>query len=52
LIHNGTIFNHKQLKKDLLQKKYIFRSETDSEVIAFLIGDFLNKGIDLLEATK
>lgn len=37
--HNGIIENYKILKDALVLKGYIFRSETDTEVIAHLIAD-------------
>ena len=37
IVHNGIIENYSELKKDLLKKGYVFKSETDSEVIAHLI---------------
>jgi len=39
VVHNGIIENYEVLKKDLLEKGYIFRSETDSEVLATLVED-------------
>ena len=39
LVHNGIIENHKELKEDLLQKGYLFHSNTDTEVIVHLIDD-------------
>lgn len=50
LIHNGTINNFYDLKKDLLVEGIKFRSETDSEVIAHLIGKFLDKGMNTKDA--
>eukprot|EP00607_Mallomonas_marina_P005476 CAMPEP_0182426832 /NCGR_PEP_ID=MMETSP1167-20130531/13346_1 /TAXON_ID=2988 /ORGANISM="Mallomonas Sp, Strain CCMP3275" /LENGTH=635 /DNA_ID=CAMNT_0024608549 /DNA_START=167 /DNA_END=2074 /DNA_ORIENTATION=+ len=44
VIHNGTINNSYELKKDLLSQGVIFRSETDTEVIAHLISEYLDKG--------
>ena len=41
IVHNGIIENFMKLKKDLLQKKYIFKSETDTEVIVNLLSFFL-----------
>lgn len=38
LVHNGTIDNYSVLKKDLQEKSVAFKSETDTEVIANLIG--------------
>lgn len=39
LVHNGIIENYKELKADLEKKGHRFASETDSEVIAQLIGE-------------
>ncbi len=38
LIHNGIIENFSELKNELLSEGYTFRSETDSEVAAILLG--------------
>lgn len=40
LICNGEIFNYKELKKDLVAKGYVFRSECDVEVILFLYIEY------------
>lgn len=37
IVHNGIITNHEELKKDLQNKGYTFKSQTDSEVIANLL---------------
>ncbi len=37
IVHNGIIENFEQLKKELEEDGYIFKSETDSEVIANLL---------------
>jgi glucosamine 6-phosphate synthetase-like amidotransferase/phosphosugar isomerase protein len=34
LVHNGTINNTPELKKELTAKGVVFKSETDTEVIA------------------
>lgn len=44
LVHNGIIENNGALRKDLEGKGYVFESETDTEVIAFLIAFHLDKG--------
>jgi len=46
LVHNGTIENYSVLKKKLLDKGIVFRSETDTEVIANLISNFMDEGDD------
>jgi glucosamine--fructose-6-phosphate aminotransferase (isomerizing) len=38
IVHNGVIENYGALKKKLADKGYQFRTETDTEVLAFLIG--------------
>jgi len=39
LVHNGVIENHQQLKERLLAKGHKFASQTDTEVLAHLIGE-------------
>lgn len=43
LVHNGIIENYMEIKKDLIENGYIFKSQTDTEVIAQLF-DFLFDG--------
>ena len=40
VVHNGIIENFNELKKDLEKQGCKFKSETDSEVIAHLVGKF------------
>lgn len=42
VVHNGIIENYNILKKDLIEKGYIFHSETDTEVIAHLLDENYN----------
>ena len=42
LIHNGIIENYSSLKTALQEKGYVFKSDTDSEVIIYLIEDVYN----------
>ncbi len=44
IIHNGIIENFEALKKDLVKKGHIFKSDTDSEIISHLIEDNLDLG--------
>ena len=39
LVHNGVIENHQLLKERLLAKGHTFASQTDTEVLAHLVGD-------------
>lgn len=43
VVHNGIIENHLILKEELLEKGHKFISETDTEVIAHLIEEYLKK---------
>lgn len=42
LVHNGIIENYQELKDELAAAGHTFRTETDTEVIAHLIGAMLN----------
>lgn len=52
LVHNGVIENSHILKVELEATGIIFRSQTDTEVIAQLIGTYLDAGDALDVATK
>ncbi len=52
IVHNGIIENYIELKKELSDKGCKFKSQTDSEVIAHLLTQFLNKGLSPNEAIK
>ena len=43
VVHNGIIENSTLLKKDLVDKGHIFKSQTDTEVIVHLITEYLKK---------
>ncbi|KVC69349.1 glutamine--fructose-6-phosphate aminotransferase [Burkholderia ubonensis] len=48
VVHNGIIENHEALRAELRQRGYVFRGETDTEVIAHLIhGEYRD---DLFDA--
>ena len=51
IVHNGIIENYKELKKKLRNQKLI-KSETDSEVVAHLITDFIEQGLDYSEIVE
>ncbi|MDH5455106.1 MAG: glutamine--fructose-6-phosphate transaminase (isomerizing) [Gammaproteobacteria bacterium] len=50
VIHNGIIENFQPIKDEMLAKGYVFESETDTEVAAHLVHDYLKQGLDLVEA--
>ncbi len=50
VIHNGIIENFQAIKDDLIAKGYDFASETDTEVAAHLVHDYLKQGLDLVDA--
>lgn len=50
IVHNGIIENYQELKEELLQKGYVFHSETDTEVLVNLIADCHKQEADLLKA--
>ncbi|ROL58342.1 glutamine--fructose-6-phosphate transaminase (isomerizing) [Bacteroidetes/Chlorobi group bacterium Naka2016] len=52
IVHNGIIENYHSLKQMLISKGYTFVSETDTEVLAVLIGYFYKKTKDLEEAVR
>jgi len=45
VVHNGVVENYRSLKSLLEAEGYVFRSETDSEVIAHLIDSCLQRAI-------
>ncbi len=53
LIHNGIIENYEAIKKALKEKGYIFESETDTEVLVYLIEEIKNhEKVSLFEAVR
>ncbi len=51
VVHNGIIENYMALKEKLVSKGYVFKSETDTEVVAHLI-DYYYRGNPLEAITK
>ena len=53
VVHNGIIENSNALKNQLIKKKYVFKSQTDTEIITILLTDFLQKNnlIDAIQKT-
>lgn len=49
LVFNGEIYNYQELRKALIEKGHIFKTETDSEV---LIHGYEEYGVDLLQKLR
>lgn len=52
LVHNGIIENYKELKIKLEENGHNFSSETDTEVLAHMIEDFIAGGTTFEEAVR
>jgi len=52
LVHNGIIENHLTLKESLRNLGHVFRSETDTEVVAHLIEQQMKLGAGFEEAVR
>ena len=52
LVHNGIIENFKELKAALEKEGCVFRSQTDTEVVAHLIASIYGRVKDLTEAVR
>ena len=49
IVHNGIIENYGEIKKDLINKGYTFKSDTDTEVISALLDYLYSKDNDMLK---
>lgn len=53
IVHNGIVENYVTLQTELIEKGYIFTSETDTEVLLYLIYDYLvSSNLTLFECVK
>ena len=52
VIHNGIIENYRELKKELTDEGYIFKSQTDTEVVVHMIDKYLKTSVDILSAVN
>jgi glucosamine--fructose-6-phosphate aminotransferase (isomerizing) len=50
IVHNGIVENYQDLKKELILRGHIFKSDTDTEVFAHLIEEFLDNGFSLKDS--
>ena len=49
VVHNGIIENYLEIKQELAPR-HKFKSETDTEIVAHLVEDFINQGLSLEDA--
>src|ERR1700752_3315741 len=52
VVHNGIIENYLDLKEQLARRGIKFSSETDTEIVAHLVAEKVDKGVDFLEAVR
>jgi glucosamine--fructose-6-phosphate aminotransferase (isomerizing) len=53
IIHNGIIENYASLKKELENRGHKFKSDTDTEVLIYLIDNIMhNEKVDLVQAVQ
>jgi glucosamine--fructose-6-phosphate aminotransferase (isomerizing) len=52
VVHNGIIENYLELKERLLKRGTKFSSETDTEIVAHLVAEKIDRGMDFLEAVR
>jgi len=53
IIHNGIIENYGSLKTELINRGFVFQSQTDTEVLVHLIENIQNEEkVDLVEAVR
>ena len=50
IVHNGIIENYVELREDLKKDGYEFISQTDSELIAHLLDQYINQGQSMIDA--
>ena len=50
IVHNGTIDNYQELRRQLISTDHKFKSETDSEVISHLVEQEIDKGNSVKQA--
>ncbi len=52
IIHNGIVENYSHIKDRLIARGHTFRSETDTEVLAHLVGELYADNQNLTEAVR
>ena len=46
VVHNGIIENFRELREELRTRGHVFSTETDTEVVAHLVTDAMDGGLD------
>ena len=52
VVHNGIIENYIELKEQLAKRGTRFSSETDTEIVAHLVAEKIERGVDFLDAVR
>ena len=52
MVHNGIIENYLELKEALGKRGTHFSSETDTEIVAHLVAEKVERGVDFLDAVR
>ena len=52
VVHNGIIENFKTLREELVARGRVFTSETDTEVVAHLVSEKIEDGMNPVEAVR
>jgi glucosamine--fructose-6-phosphate aminotransferase (isomerizing) len=52
IVHNGIIENHLELRRALQERRHVFSSETDTEILAHLLDEELARGDEPLAALR
>jgi glucosamine--fructose-6-phosphate aminotransferase (isomerizing) len=52
VVHNGIIENYLELKQALGKRGTHFSSETDTEIVAHLVAEKVERGVDFLDAVR
>ena len=50
LVHNGIIENYRELGAELAARGHVFQSQTDSEIVAHLITEYMDQGMSPRDA--
>ena len=52
IVHNGVIRNYQELRDELASRGHMISSDTDTELIAHLIEDYLREGFEMIDALR